>query len=72
MYGDQGRGILGDETSAAGTGIPTYARELGSDLTAQQLLLFLFGDGESSLKNVIYESNRQRPEQVAVPKMSTY
>ena len=52
---------------AVGTRIPTHARELGPDLIDQVLLLFPFGDGEGSLQNVIYKSNRQTLEQVALP-----
>jgi len=47
---------------AVGTRIPTHACELGPDLIDQQLLLLPFSDGESSLQNVICESNRQTPE----------
>jgi len=57
---------------AIGTRIPTHARELGPDLIDQQLLLLPFSDGESSLQNVIWESNRQTLERVAVPTVSTY
>jgi hypothetical protein len=41
------------------TGISAHARELGLDLADQELPLLSFGDGESSLQNVVYNNERQ-------------
>jgi hypothetical protein len=64
--------LTGDEMFAVGTRISAHVRELGPNLTDQELLLLSFGDGESSLQNVIYRNNRQESGQVAVATGSTY
>ena len=38
---------------AVGTGISAHARELGPDLSDQELPLLSFSDGECSLKDII-------------------
>jgi len=52
---------------AVSTRISAHARELGPNLIDQELLLFSFSDGESSLQNIICKDNHQKPGQVTAP-----